>query len=83
MMPEMDGNTLCTKIKNKVNTNHIPVILLTAMSREEDQLTGLQSGADAYLVRALAHSAPSIISATPTACVESDGCSNATRSGTG
>ena len=51
MMPEMDGNTLCTKIKNNVNTNHIPVILLTAMSREEDQLTGLQSGADAYVVK--------------------------------
>ena len=51
MMPEMDGNTLCTKIKNNVNTNHIPVILLTAMSREEDQLTGLQSGADAFVVK--------------------------------
>ena len=51
MMPEMDGNTLCTKLKNNVNTNHIPVILLTAMSREEDQLTGLQSGADAYVVK--------------------------------
>ena len=50
-MPEMDGNTLCTKLKNNVNTNHIPVILLTAMSREEDQLTGLQSGADAYVVK--------------------------------
>ena len=51
MMPEMDGNTLCTKIKDNVNTNHIPVILLTAMSREEDQLTGLEMGADAYIVK--------------------------------
>ncbi len=51
MMPEMDGNTLCSKLKTNVNTNHIPVILLTAMSREEDQLTGLQTGADAYIVK--------------------------------
>ena len=51
MMPEMDGNTLCTKLKSNVNTNHIPVILLTAMSREEDQLNGLQCGADAYIVK--------------------------------
>ena len=51
MMPEMDGTTLCTKLKLNVNTNHIPVILLTAMSREEDQLNGLQTGADAYIVK--------------------------------
>ncbi len=51
MMPEMDGNTLCAKLKANVNTNHIPVILLTAMSREEDQLAGLQTGADAYLIK--------------------------------
>ncbi len=51
MMPEMDGTTLCTKLKANVNTNHIPVILLTAMSREEDQLEGLQTGADAYIVK--------------------------------
>ena len=51
MMPELDGTTLCTKLKSQVTTNHIPVILLTAMSREEDQLAGLQTGADAYLVK--------------------------------
>lgn len=51
MMPEMDGNTLCSKLKSNVNTNHIPIILLTAMSREEDQLEGLDMGADAYLTK--------------------------------
>ena len=51
MMPEMDGNTLCSRIKNNVNTNHVPVILLTAKNREEDQLEGLETGADAYLVK--------------------------------
>ena len=51
MMPEMDGNTLCSKIKSNSTTNHIPVILLTAKSREEDQLEGLETGADAYIVK--------------------------------
>ena len=51
MMPEMDGNTLCSKIKMNATTSHIPVILLTAKSREEDQLEGLGTGADAYIVK--------------------------------
>lgn len=51
MMPLMDGNTLCARLKSNINTNHIPVILLSAMSREEDQLNGLQTGADAYIVK--------------------------------
>ena len=51
MMPEMDGNTLCSRIKSNVNTNHIPVILLTAKNREEDKLEGLETGADAYVVK--------------------------------
>jgi len=51
MMPEMDGTTLCSKIKANNVTNHIPVILLTAKSREEDQLEGLETGADAYIVK--------------------------------
>lgn len=51
MMPEMDGNTLCSRIKSNVNTNHVPVILLTAKNREEDKLEGLETGADAYVVK--------------------------------
>lgn len=51
MMPEMDGITLCRKIKQNVNINHIPVILLTAKSEEEDTLEGLGIGADAYIVK--------------------------------
>ena len=51
MMPEMDGNTLCSKLKTNPSTNVIPVILLTAKSRDEDKLEGLETGADAYVVK--------------------------------
>jgi DNA-binding response OmpR family regulator len=51
MMPEMDGNALCTQLKMNPMTNHIPVILLTAKNRDEDKLEGLETGADAYIVK--------------------------------
>ncbi len=51
MMPEMDGNTLCSKIRSNPSVSHIPVILLTAKSLDEDQLEGLETGADAYIVK--------------------------------
>lgn len=49
MMPEVDGITLCQKLKRNINTNHIPVVLLTAKSAEEDRLHGIDTGADAYI----------------------------------
>ncbi|MDR0938291.1 MAG: response regulator [Mediterranea sp.] len=51
MMPEMDGLTLCRKIKQNVNINHVPVILLTAKAGEDSNLEGLDTGADAYFVK--------------------------------
>ena len=51
MMPEMDGITLCRKIKQNININHIPIILLPAKSKAEDQIEGLEIGADAYIVK--------------------------------
>lgn len=51
MMPEMDGMTLCKKIKQNTNTNHIPIVLLTAKSNPEDRLEGIDIGADAYMVK--------------------------------
>ena len=51
MMPEMDGITLCKKIRQNVNINHIPIILLTAKSKVEDKIEGMEMGADAYIVK--------------------------------
>ncbi len=51
MMPEMDGLTLCHKIKQNIRFNHIPVILLTAKVREQDNIEGLDIGADAYIMK--------------------------------
>ena len=51
MMPEMDGITLCRKIKSNVNVDYIPVLLLTAKSKDEDLSEGLDTGADAYMIK--------------------------------
>lgn len=50
-MPVMDGVTFCRKIKNTLETSHIPLILLTAKSALDDRVEGLESGADAYVVK--------------------------------
>lgn len=50
-MPEMDGITLVKKLKADKRTSHIPVVLLTAMTGEEEQLRGLGTGANDYITK--------------------------------
>lgn len=49
MMPVMDGLECCRIIKNEVTTSHIPVLMLTACSMDEQRVQGYDSGADGYL----------------------------------
>lgn len=49
MMPVMDGLECCRHIKKEVSTSHIPVLMLTACSMDEQRVQGYESGADGYL----------------------------------
>lgn len=49
MMSGMDGFELCKRIKQNIDTSHIPVILLTARTDSESTQTGYNQGADAYI----------------------------------
>lgn len=48
-MPKMDGVEFCKRIKNNIQTSHIPVILLTARASNEFILSGYEAGADEYI----------------------------------
>jgi signal transduction histidine kinase/DNA-binding response OmpR family regulator len=50
-MPYMDGIELCRKIKSDKRTGHIPIILLTALTGDANQLKGLETGANDYLTK--------------------------------
>ncbi len=51
MMPGIDGIELCRRIKNESATWHIPLILLTAKYTEQQQLEGIEAGADDYITK--------------------------------
>ena len=48
MMPELDGNELCRKIREDVNTSHTPFILITAKTSVETQIESAENRADIY-----------------------------------
>lgn len=51
LMPGMTGFEVTRRLKNDFDTSHIPIILLTAMSSAESHLSGVESGADAYITK--------------------------------
>jgi len=51
MMPEMDGNELVKQLKEDPNYSHLPIVLLTAKTQEEDRKESLLLGADDYVTK--------------------------------
>lgn len=51
MLPEIDGLTVCKKIRNNKDYSFIPIIMLTAKSEEVDKILGLEIGADDYMTK--------------------------------
>lgn len=51
MMPGMNGYEVCRAIKNDPLTSHIPILLLTACSRDEQRIEGYDCGADAFMAK--------------------------------
>ena len=51
MMPVMDGLECCRRLKTTSATSHIPVLMLTACSMDEQRVRGLEEGADAYIAK--------------------------------
>jgi len=49
IMPEMDGFELCKRIREKEKYRDVPVVFLTAKTRDEDRVRGLEAGANLFL----------------------------------
>ena len=51
MLPDLDGLEICRRIKGDPETNQIPVIMVTAKSEDIDVVTGIEIGADDYIMK--------------------------------
>lgn len=49
MMPGIDGLEMCRRMKDDVETSHIPIVMLTAKQTLDNRMEGLRAGADAYI----------------------------------
>jgi pilus assembly protein CpaE len=51
MLPGMSGHEVCQHLRETPETEHLPIIMLSALSRVEDKIAGFSAGADDYLVK--------------------------------
>jgi two-component system cell cycle response regulator len=51
MMPDMDGFEVCRRIKSNPATQHIPIVMVTALDQPSDRVAGLEAGADDFLTK--------------------------------
>ncbi len=51
MMPNLNGEQMCEKLKLNIKTSHIPIILLSARTTLEQQIKGIKLGADDYITK--------------------------------
>lgn len=51
MLPGVDGLEVCRRLKNNANTSSVPVVIVTAKGEEADVVTGLELGADDYVIK--------------------------------
>lgn len=51
MMPGMNGMECCSLLKKETTTSHIPILMLTACSLDEQRIEGYENGADGYLAK--------------------------------
>ena len=50
-MPQLDGRTICRKLKSYPKTRGVKVLMITGRSEQSDRLVGFEVGADEYLVK--------------------------------
>ena len=50
-LPDLDGFTICRELRRNTATSSLPILMLTARASEQDRITGLELGADDYLVK--------------------------------
>ena len=51
LLPSVDGLEVCKLLKNDTRTKHVPIVMLTAKGEDSDQVTGLELGADDYIIK--------------------------------
>lgn len=51
MLPEIDGFSICTTLKNNPETRHVPIIIMTALKELKDKIKALESGADDFITK--------------------------------